>query len=100
MTHDPGCDYRPFVGGGVTVWEGEPEVAYDYPMHPGDMCFLDNYVWHQGNPITAGERWSLVIFYATKHAPGNRLLSIVKVYTPPYSRLPCRTRTPGVPDTG
>ena len=46
-------------GGGVTVWEGpeEDEVQWDYPMNPGDVCFLDHYVWHQGNPITTGERW-------------------------------------------
>ena len=57
----------PFTGGGVTVWEGKPEVTYKYPMAAGDMCMLDNYVWHQGNPITAGERWSLVIFYAVSN---------------------------------
>ena len=61
-------------GGGVTVWEGpeEDEVQWDYPMNPGDICFLDNYVWHQGNPITAGERWALVIFYRTKQVKGTR----------------------------
>ena len=51
----------------MTVWEGKPEVTYKYPMAAGDMCMLDNYVWHQGNPITAGERWSLVIFYAVSN---------------------------------
>jgi hypothetical protein len=61
-------------GGGVTVWEGpeEDEVQWDYAMNPGDICFLDNYVWHQGNPITAGERWALVIFYRTKQVKGTR----------------------------
>ena len=61
-------------GGGVTVWEGpeEDEVQWDYAMDPGDICFLDNYVWHQGNPITAGERWVLVIFYRTKAVKGTR----------------------------
>jgi hypothetical protein len=24
----------------------------------------DRLVWHQGNPITAGTRWVIVIFYA------------------------------------
>lgn len=82
---------HPFEGGGVTVWESartgtqctvgerKNELTYRYPLHPGDMCMLDNYVWHQGNPITSGERWSLVIFYAVKRAPNtNRLLRIVK----------------------
>jgi hypothetical protein len=61
-------------GGGVTVWEGpeEDEVQWDYPMNPGDICFLDHYIWHQGNPITAGERWALVIFYRTKKVKGTR----------------------------
>lgn len=68
-----------FTGGGVTVWEGEPETEYVYPMQPGDVCCLDNYVWHQGNPITAGERWSLVIFYAVKRNGQNRILRIVQV---------------------
>ena len=40
----------------LQVWE-EDEVQWDYPMNPGDVCFLDHYVWHQGNPITTGERW-------------------------------------------
>eukprot|EP01062_Namystynia_karyoxenos_P068741 TRINITY_DN6374_c0_g1_i1.p2 TRINITY_DN6374_c0_g1~~TRINITY_DN6374_c0_g1_i1.p2 ORF type:complete len:401 (+),score=132.00 TRINITY_DN6374_c0_g1_i1:99-1205(+) len=73
-----------FEAGGVTVWErldgqrddeGElKEVEYPYPMAPGDMCLLDSCVWHQGNPITAGERWSLVIFYrVTRKKPGSRL---------------------------
>ena len=61
-------------GGGVTVWEGpeEDEVQWDCPMSPGDICYLDHYVWHQGNPITAGERWALVIFYRTKQVKGTR----------------------------
>ena len=32
----------------------------------------------QGNPITAGERWSLVIFYAVREPDTSRLLKIVK----------------------
>lgn len=82
----------PFVGGGITVWERaetsdtveasssdqHDETTYRYPMNPGDMCLLDNYVWHQGNPITAGERWSLVIFYGCKEPRGAKLLDIIK----------------------
>jgi hypothetical protein len=58
----------PFGGGGVTVWEKRSGVehAFEYPMLAGDVCALDNYVWHQGNPIHSGERWALVIFYQTK----------------------------------
>lgn len=59
----------PFEGGGVTVWEGTPgvdEKSWSYPILPGDICCLDNFVFHQGNPITKGERWSLVIFYRTQ----------------------------------
>lgn len=41
------------------------------------MCLLDNYVWHQGNPIRSGERWSLVIFYAVRPATQSRLLRVV-----------------------
>ena len=70
----------PFEGGGLTVFEGTPEVAYKYAVRPGDMCLLDNFVWHQGNPITSGERWSLVIFYAVKPADGNRFKAILKNY--------------------
>jgi hypothetical protein len=54
------------------------ETAFDYPMGVGDMCFLDNAVWHQGNPITAGERWSLVIFYGVKKPSQSRLITIIK----------------------
>lgn len=72
----------PFTAGGVTVWEREPgnaeEVAFEYPMRAGDVCALDNYIWHQGNPITSGERWALVIFYQTKaHNDQHRLANIV-----------------------
>eukprot|EP00613_Pedinella_sp_CCMP2098_P028494 CAMPEP_0171703688 /NCGR_PEP_ID=MMETSP0991-20121206/12263_1 /TAXON_ID=483369 /ORGANISM="non described non described, Strain CCMP2098" /LENGTH=402 /DNA_ID=CAMNT_0012293115 /DNA_START=64 /DNA_END=1272 /DNA_ORIENTATION=- len=56
----------------------EGEVAFEYPLRAGDLCLLDNYVWHQGNPITHGERWSLVIFYAVQEACTSRLLNIVK----------------------
>jgi len=55
-----------FEGGGVTVWDSVPKQQYDYPMLPGDLCMLDNMVWHQGNPITAGERWVIVIFYSVR----------------------------------
>lgn len=66
-----------FSGGGVTVWEGAPEVAHEYPMRPGDICALDNYVWHQGNPIQSGERWALVIFYQTRYNRHHRLAKII-----------------------
>jgi len=87
----------PFKGGGVTVWEpksnkggqqeqeeesasssSSSETAFHYPLGCGDMCFVDNAVWHQGNPITHGERWSLVIFYGVKQSNQSRLISIVK----------------------
>jgi len=55
-----------FEGGGVTVWDGVPRKQFDYPMLPGDLCLLDNMVWHQGNPIDAGERWVIVIFYTVR----------------------------------
>ena len=60
---------RPFAGGGLTVWEGnpdDPDASHFFPMHPGDACFLDRLVWHQANPVTAGERWAIVIFYKAK----------------------------------
>merc|ERR1712070_391217 len=60
----------PFEGGGVTVWHGEPEQPHVLPMDVGDVCLLDNFVWHQGNPITSGERWALVIFYSVKPVQG------------------------------
>ncbi len=83
----------PFVGGGLTVWEGphNDEKKYVYDLAAGDICFLDNFIFHQGlaetlgtvhlqkhllthlstsppagNPITSGERWALVIFYSVK----------------------------------
>lgn len=76
----------PFSGGGVTVWERGPdgaESAFRYPMLPGDVCVLDNYVWHQGNPIDAGERWALVVFYQTKgggrqHRMANIILNMAR----------------------
>jgi len=55
-----------FVDGGVTVWDKSPKQQFDYPMHPGDLCMLDNMVWHQGNPISGGERWVIVIFYSVR----------------------------------
>lgn len=70
-----------FTGGGVKVWEPDRngvETETHYPMPPGDLCVLDNLVWHEGVPITAGERWSLVIFYQTRVHLGNRLLDSVK----------------------
>ena len=66
----------------MTVWHGEPEQPHMFPMEAGDVCLLDNFVWHQvmcalqsyqtnqlllqGNPITSGERWALVIFYSVR----------------------------------
>jgi len=63
----------PYEGGGVTVWHGEPEQPHMFPMEAGDVCLLDNFVWHQGNPITSGERWALVIFYSVRKTEGARL---------------------------
>jgi hypothetical protein len=61
-----------FQGGGLSVWdkarsknECTEDLRIDYPINPGDICFLDKLVWHQANAITAGERWALVIFYRT-----------------------------------
>lgn len=76
----------PFTGGGVTVWERQPsgvEAAFHHPMLAGDVCALDNYVWHQGNPIRSGERWALVVFYQTKgdnrqHRLANIVLQMAK----------------------
>mmetsp|Transcript_4146 Transcript_4146/g.16075 ORF Transcript_4146/g.16075 Transcript_4146/m.16075 type:complete len:120 (+) Transcript_4146:554-913(+) len=78
----------PFTGGGVSVWDDAkiktdvPHVErLDYPMDPGDVCYLDKMVWHQANDISSGERWALVIFYkirprraqsATADASGNQ----------------------------
>ena len=46
------------------MWDGKPErKQFDYAIPPGSACFLDRMVWHQANPVTAGERWALVIFY-------------------------------------
>ena len=36
-----------WTGGGLTVWEGIPEQTYKYPMNVGDICFIDNFVYHQ-----------------------------------------------------
>ena len=55
-----------FEGGGVTVWDKVPKEQFDYPMHPGHLCMLDNMIWHQGNPIDSGERWVIVIFYSVR----------------------------------
>ena len=43
-----------------------PDAEHFAPMRPGDACFLDRMVWHQANPVTAGERWAIVIFYKAK----------------------------------
>ncbi len=45
----------PFVGGGLTVWEGphNDEKKYVYDLAAGDICFLDNFIFHQG----LAERW-------------------------------------------
>ena len=53
--------------GGLTVWDGENEAEeFVYPVASGDVCLLDTRVWHQSNPIAAGERWVLVIFYEVR----------------------------------
>jgi len=68
----------PFEGGGVTVWDGKPEVAHTFASNPGDVVLLDNFVWHQGNPISTGERWALVIFYSVKEVvQGKRLYQVM-----------------------
>ena len=44
---------------------------------PGDMCLWTT-TCGTGQPITAGERWSLVISYGVKQASQHRILQIVK----------------------
>jgi hypothetical protein len=48
------------------------ELEWRYPMSAGDICCLDNFVYHQGNPISSGERWAFVIFYRCKRIDGTR----------------------------
>eukprot|EP00750_Incisomonas_marina_P010530 INCI16283.1.p1 GENE.INCI16283.1~~INCI16283.1.p1 ORF type:complete len:427 (-),score=81.37 INCI16283.1:237-1517(-) len=72
-----------FSGGGVTVWEGTRRVderEWRYPMAPGDVCCLDNFVYHQGNPISSGERWAFVIFYRCKRLDGTRWGRVLKKF--------------------
>ena len=53
----------PFVGGQLKVWDGgRPPKEHVYAMKPGDCIFLDTRVWHQGCPISTGERYALVLF--------------------------------------
>eukprot|EP01004_Peranema_trichophorum_P006877 NODE_5677_length_984_cov_27.943089_g5098_i0.p1 GENE.NODE_5677_length_984_cov_27.943089_g5098_i0~~NODE_5677_length_984_cov_27.943089_g5098_i0.p1 ORF type:complete len:275 (-),score=38.66 NODE_5677_length_984_cov_27.943089_g5098_i0:159-932(-) len=74
----------PYEGGGLTVWDGQPQYKIDYPVNIGDMVLLDRLVWHQGNPITSGHRYVLVIFYTVREADpalsrfGATLKSILK----------------------
>lgn len=56
----------PFAGGALKVWDGKPTVEYEYAMRPGDCLFLDTKVWHQGCPISSGERYALVLFLRLK----------------------------------
>lgn len=50
-----------FEGGGVTVWDRQ-QRAHFLQLQAGQLCMLDHLVWHQSHPVTAGERWVLVIF--------------------------------------
>ena len=50
-----------FEGGGVTVWDRQ-QHAHFLQLQTGQLCMLDHLVWHQSHPVTAGERWVLVIF--------------------------------------
>ena len=60
----------PFAGGGLKVWDGgKPPAEHDYAMKPGDCIFLDARVWHQGCPITTGERYALVLFLKLAKTP-------------------------------
>ena len=54
---------EPCVGGTLKVWDGKPKAEFEYDMRPGDLCMLDRMVWHQACPVTAGEKWVIVIFY-------------------------------------
>ena len=57
---------------GVSADSHDARQHYFLPFPSLNVCLL------QGNPITAGERWSLVIFYAVKPVDSSRLLKIVK----------------------
>mgnify|MGYP003312668970 CR=1 FL=1 len=60
----------PFAGGGLKIWDGgRPPAEHDYAMKPGDCIFLDARVWHQGCPITTGERYALVLFLKLTKTP-------------------------------
>ena len=48
---------------------GKPPAEHDYAMKPGDCIFLDARVWHQGCPITTGERYALVLFLKLAKTP-------------------------------
>merc|ERR1719434_672944 len=60
----------PFEGGALHVWDGKPQKEFVYRMQPGDAIFLDNAVWHQAKPITAGTRWALVLFLRLRTPAG------------------------------
>ena len=63
--------YDAFEGGGLTVWDGDGErEVFEYPLAAGDAAMLDSRVWHQSNPITAGERWVIVVFYQVRDSGG------------------------------
>ena len=63
--------YEAFEGGGLTVWDGDGErEVFEYPLAAGDAAMLDSRVWHQSNPITAGERWVIVVFYQVRDSGG------------------------------
>ena len=56
---------EPFDWPGLKVWDGKrgAKKEYLYTMKPGDVCVLDNMVWHHALPITSGRRYALVCFY-------------------------------------
>lgn len=92
-----------FTGGGVTVWEGTKnvnEVEFKYAMKPGDVCCLDNFVYHQGNPITGGERWAFVIFYRCKRLNGTRWGRVLKQFGQETQAARLAAGAKGGADTG
>lgn len=61
----------PFEGGALHVWDGRTATGpkeHIYQMQPGDMLMMENAVWHQAMPISAGTRWALVLFLRLKNA--------------------------------
>jgi hypothetical protein len=46
------------AGGG-----GSAELAYHYPLPPGSLCLLDNYVWHQVQVRSSRSLLCLLSFY-------------------------------------